>query len=215
MKSKNITKMKNELIFVDQKGLAAANKDLSEATKRLNEFVKMSKNVLGSLEPSQIEGLKSNALSVISDEVKSRFMFPNGDEETNLKLLGLDPVPLYEYFRKHSGLWNSFKFRFDPDFEEFQAEEKQSQIDACYYYADTPERIKVIELAKKTISLYDELRLAKMIKSPAMFLDIFSVRLLTYKSLLKTDNDDSLILNSEIIPTIFLRADRGEFEARK
>lgn len=46
--------------------------------------------------------------------------FPYAVEAFNLEALGLDPESLYEYFRKHSGLWNSFKFRFDPDFEEFR-----------------------------------------------------------------------------------------------
>lgn len=209
MKSKNTTKMKNELIFVDQKGLAAANKDLSEATKRLNEFVKISKNVLGSLEPSQIEGLKSNALSVISDEVKSRFMFPYASEAFNLEALGLDPEPLYEYFRKHSGLWSSFKFRFDPDFEEFQAEEKQSQIDACYYYADTPERIRLMELAKKTISLYDELTQSKLIVNPTMFWQCFTYGLFTQ------DYDNKLSISPHSIDAFLMKADRGQFEVRK
>lgn len=213
MNYKNNIKMKNELIFLDQKALKEVNKNISDATGDLNRFVRMCIKTLGSLEPSQIEGLKSNALSVISDELKSRFMFPNASESFNLTALGLDPEPLYQYFRKHSGLWNSFKFSFDPDFLEFQPEEKQSQIDACYYFADTPERKRLIDLAKKTIELYDDLRKSKFIDSPAKFLDLFTTKLFTYKSLLKTDNDDSLIIDTKMIPTLFHRADRGDFAA--
>lgn len=201
--------MKNELIFLDQKALDKANKDLVAAAEKLNRFVKMTTNLLGSLEPSQIEGLKSNAMSVISDEVKSRFPFPDGDEELNLKLLGLDPEPLYEYFRKHSGLWNSFKFRFDPDFKEFQADEKQSQIDECYYYADTPERIRLMKLARKTISLYDELMQSKLIVNPTMFWQCFTYGLFTQ------DYDNKLSISPHSIESFILKADRGEFEARK
>lgn len=201
--------MKTELIYLDQKALTKAEKDLAAATEKLNNFVKITIETLGSLEASQIKDLQANGLNVIRDEIKSRFQFPNANEAFNLEALGLDPDPLYNYFSEHSELWNSFSFNFDPDFSEFIADKKQSQFEACYFYADTPERIRLMKLARKTIELYDELKESNLLNSPTMFWKSFTFGLFTQ------NYENQLSISQYNMESFLMKADRGEYEVRK
>ncbi len=201
--------MKTELIYLDQKALTKAEKDLATATEKLNNFVKMVIDTLGSLEPSQIKALESYGHNVIRDEIRSRFQFPHASEAFNLEALGLDPEPLYKYFSENSELWSQFSFTFDPDFNEFTPDEKQRQFEACYFYADTPERIRLMKLARKTIELYDELKESNLLNSPTMFWKSFTFGLFTQ------NYENKLSLSQHNMESFIMKADRGEYEIRK
>ena len=201
--------MKTELIYLDQKALTKAEKDLAAATEKLNNFVRITIDTLGNLETSQIKDLQANGLNVIKDEITSRFQFPNASDALNLEILGLNPEPLYKYFSENSELWSQFSFTFDPDFSEFTPDEKQTQFEACYFYADTPERIRLMKLARKTIELYDELKESNLLNSPTMFWKSFTFGLFTQ------NYENQLSISQYNVESFLMKADRGEYEVRK
>lgn len=197
-----------ELLYIDQKELNKVKKQLDIAAEMLNKFVRMTVRELGELDLLQITELPTNGIQIIKEELKGRYQFPKANNQFNLEALGIAPDPLYKFYSDHSALWQQFEFFYVDG--EFKANDEQVKIKKCYYYADTPERIRILELARKTIDLFKELKDSNLVDRPTMFRESF-----TY-GLFSVDQQDNLIVSHyEKITSFLMKTDRGLYATKK
>lgn len=170
-----------ELIFVDYEKIKRINNLKLKCEKEVNEFYRLALKTLGHISLTDPNAFVRSPLEYFDQELKSRYKFPDADAEFNNKALGINPNPVIERFTQiipreiepfgKSVGWEDFNFTFQNG--EFRATEDQPLINECYYYADTPERRKLIKLARKTIDTFNELSKAGFIRKPSAFWDSF------------------------------------------
>lgn len=194
-----------ELIFIDKDQLKKVERQLNVATGKLNDFYTKAISLLGKLEIYKPEDLYENGDTVIQEELRARYKFPEADDAFNLQAIGIDPTALLNEYHINCHYWQSYDFKFNGSI--FVPAEEISQLSRCYYYEDTEERKRVMKLVRKVIDLYQELHQSNLIESPITFVKSFPFGMFA--------NDGTNIKLSEFAMSSFIyRIDNGEFSLK-
>tara|TARA_R110002072_G_scaffold72354_1_gene173010 strand:+ start:30022 stop:30624 length:603 start_codon:yes stop_codon:yes gene_type:complete len=143
------------LLFEDVKSIEKEEKRIKTGTDRLNSFVEVAQGLLGPLDNEQRHELWKRGRKFIEEQIKSQYPFPNGSDKFNLEALGMDPEPLYKFYRDHGQYWHGINFRIDEE-GIFIPEEKQSGIETHKYFIETERQQKILYLAEKFQQLFEQ-----------------------------------------------------------
>ncbi|TXF75924.1 hypothetical protein [Chryseobacterium sp.] len=191
----------SELMYVNEFQLRQTEDQIREAEKALNEFVSNVISVIGKLPEEKIKELQSNAICVIQDELKVKYPFPNADDHFNLNALGINPEPLYAMHMSSAVKWQPFKFEFTDG--KFIASKEQIQIDACYVYADTPEKKKFFAMVNQMMDSFREMKDAQLLRHYNKFDELF------IPNLFKVDMQGNISLSTIRLQNIMNDIGRG------
>lgn len=169
---KPTTMADNELLYIDELEIKRIKKQMAEASKKLNEFYRLIIKALGHFSIEDPDEFVSSSLKLFNKELKSRYQFPFADDTFNNKALGINPEPIYNLHAAYGDSWRRFTFTFEDG--QFTPTKDQPLIEQCHYYADTPERKKILQLARKVLAFHKEMSEAGILLKPITFWELFT-----------------------------------------
>ncbi len=162
----------NELLYVDQYEIKQVKKQMAVGAKKLNEFYRLVLKTLGQFSFDDPDEFVSSSLKLFNKELKSRYQFPSADDDFNNKALGINPEPVYSLHANYGDSWRKFTFTFENG--SFVPTDDQPLIEQCHYYADTPDRKKILKLARKVLAFHKEMSEANILIKPFQFWELFA-----------------------------------------
>lgn len=161
--------MKKELFFKNESQISTAKRNLQKAVNSVNQFKQMVFDTLGELDNNQMNELPTNGINIIWSEVRSRYKFPDADDDFNLKALGYDVRPAIDFYKKHKDTWLNFGWLHDKanliyKDKAYHLAEDQSAINKHFYYIDKPEKKEFLNKVKEYQNLlhfFNDLRVDK------------------------------------------------------
>lgn len=143
------------IIYIDETKVSQEKENIKQAEKYLNEFYKHVNKFLGNLSADEVERLPTSAKTVIMDNLRKRYEFPNASDKFNLDALGIDASEILSLHKQFSRYWSKYKFKYDEN--GYIIDEEQKYLKQHYSYADTETKKSLITKYEKLQELYNEL----------------------------------------------------------
>ncbi len=135
------------LLKVDDRKIKEIEKSAVNSVTSLNNLIKECEKVCKTtFTKAERNGIRDKGMDFIKEYLKPKFQFPNGDEDVNLKILGIDLQPLETYMKRNFHYWRDYPIEQNEK-GVFELVAEPEQIKNCYTYTENERQLRGYNLA--------------------------------------------------------------------
>ncbi|SDX19336.1 hypothetical protein [Aequorivita viscosa] len=139
--------MKRILLKTDNKKIELIKNEATNSAKTLNNLIKESEKVCKTtFSKDERNGIRDEGMEYIKKYLKPQFPFPEGDENVNLKILGIDLEPLEKFIKGNYPIWRNYPIEQNEN-GVFELVAEPKQIEGCYTFTENDKQVRGYELA--------------------------------------------------------------------